>query len=171
MSSNYHKIWSCMNDLEMITAKIVSAKEIISVAAEAIQNNDYNKAETLAIAANEFLDYYLQEFDRKFKIAWDEIVVKQKEETVKICDLEDTSEYCTGSWNDFWNNTEDTIQDKKYNAQYSTDKWIIPVEEDNLNGDLFITFPEDLIQKLGWNGNDTLKWIDNEDGTWTVKKS
>ena len=74
------KLWDVMNDLEMVTSKIVSAREIIDTAAEAIQKNEYDKAETLAMAAYEFLGYYLQEFDTKFKLAWQETVVKQKKE-------------------------------------------------------------------------------------------
>lgn len=67
-----------MNDLEMVTSKICSAREIIDTAAEAIQRNEYDKAETLAVAAYEFLGYYLDEFDEKFKLAWKETVVNQK---------------------------------------------------------------------------------------------
>jgi hypothetical protein len=74
------KVWEVMNDLEMMTSKICSAREIIDTAAEAIQKNDYDKAETLAMAAYEFLGYYLDEFDAKFKLAWKETVVKQKKE-------------------------------------------------------------------------------------------
>jgi len=74
------KLWEVMNDLEMVTSKIVSAREIIDTAAEAIQRNEYDKAETLAMAAYEFLGYYLEEFDEKFKLAWQETVVKQKKE-------------------------------------------------------------------------------------------
>ena len=74
------KLWEVMNDLEMVTSKIVSAREIIDTAAEAIQRNEYDKAETLAMAAYEFLGYYLDEFDAKFKLAWQETVVKQKKE-------------------------------------------------------------------------------------------
>jgi len=71
------KVWEVMNDLEMVTSKIVSAREIIDTAAEAIQKNDYDRAETLAMAAYEFLGYYLEEFDEKFKLAWNETVKKQ----------------------------------------------------------------------------------------------
>jgi len=75
------KVWEVMNDLEMVTSKIVSAREIIDTAAEAIQKHDYDKAETLAMAAYEFLGYYLEEFDEKFKLAWNETVKKQKSES------------------------------------------------------------------------------------------
>jgi hypothetical protein len=73
------KTWEVMNDLEMVTSKIVSAREIIDSVADAIQKSEYNKAETLAMAAHEFLGYYLEEFDDKFKKVWKETVVAQKE--------------------------------------------------------------------------------------------
>jgi len=72
-----NKVWEVMNDLETVTSKIVSAREIIDTVADAIQKNDYDRAETLAMAAYEFLGYYLEEFDEKFKLAWDETVKKQ----------------------------------------------------------------------------------------------
>jgi len=72
-----NKVWEVMNDLEMVTSKIVSAREIIDTVADAIQKNDYDRAETLAMAAYEFLGYYLEEFDEKFKLAWNETVKKQ----------------------------------------------------------------------------------------------
>jgi len=117
-----------MNDLEMVTSKIVSAREIIDTVADAIQKNDYDRAETLAMAAYEFLGYYLEEFDEKFKLAWNETVKKQPQyqytatgekwdlydEVLKereyyeptqaplSCDGNDSSPECKGAWNDFW---------------------------------------------------------------------
>jgi len=122
------KVWEVMNDLEMVTSKIVSAREIIDTAAEAIQKNDYDRAETLAMAAYEFLGYYLEEFDEKFKLAWNETVKKQPQyqytatgekwdlydEVLKereyyeptqaplSCDRNDPSPECKGAWNSFW---------------------------------------------------------------------
>jgi len=123
-----NKVWEVMNDLEMVTSKIVSAREIIDTAAEAIQKHDYDKAETLAMAAYEFLGYYLEEFDEKFKLAWNETVKKQPQyqytatgekwdlydEVLKereyyeptqaplSCDKDDSSLECKDAWNDFW---------------------------------------------------------------------
>ena len=74
------KQWNSMNDLEMVTCKIVSAREIIDTAIDRIQEHQYDKAETLMSAAHEFLGYYLDEFDKKFKVAWQETVVKSHEE-------------------------------------------------------------------------------------------
>lgn len=67
-----------MNDLEMVTSKVCSAREILDCAAEALENHRYAKVEALIYAADEFLQYYLQEFDEKFKDAWKETVVNSK---------------------------------------------------------------------------------------------
>lgn len=114
------KVWEVMNDLEMVTSKIVSAREIIDAAVDRLQDHQYDKAETMIVAAYEFLEYYLQEFDEKFKLAWQETVVKQKKEeddawdVVKkekeyyegkkslTCDKDDPSPECKGAWNSFW---------------------------------------------------------------------
>lgn len=34
----------------------------------------------------------------------------------------------------------------------------------------FILFPEDEMIRLGWKEGDTLEWIDNKDGSWTLQK-
>lgn len=100
------KIWEAMNDLEMITSKIVSARQIIDASVQALQEHDYDKSETLMMAAYEFLEYYLKDFDEKFKIAWHESVVKSKGHVKKeshfSCDKDDPSPECQKSWNDFW---------------------------------------------------------------------
>ena len=74
-----------MNDLEMVTCKIVSAREILDSAVDRLQEHQYDKAETLMYAADEFLQYYLEEFDRKFKDAWTETVTKLKQQEIDDC--------------------------------------------------------------------------------------
>jgi hypothetical protein len=48
--------------------------------------------------------------------------------------------------------------------------WTITVEEDPETGDLLLPFPDDFLSMQGWKEGDTLEWIDNTDGTWTIKK-
>jgi hypothetical protein len=48
--------------------------------------------------------------------------------------------------------------------------WTIIVEEDPETGDLLLPFPDDFLSMQGWKEGDTLEWIDNTDGTWTIKK-
>jgi hypothetical protein len=69
---NYSKVWNVMNDLEMVTCKIASAREILDSAMDRLQEHQYDKTETLLCAVDEFLQYYLAEFDTKFKDAWKE---------------------------------------------------------------------------------------------------
>ena len=33
----------------------------------------------------------------------------------------------------------------------------------------FITFPEEVLEKTGWEEGDTLEWVSNKDGSFTVK--
>lgn len=47
--------------------------------------------------------------------------------------------------------------------------WISKVEKDEY-GDFFITIPEELCREQKWLPGDTLVWIDNKDGSWTLKK-
>lgn len=48
--------------------------------------------------------------------------------------------------------------------------WTLDVKYDDDSGDAFIELPEDLMVKAGWNLGDDLEWIDNKDGSWTMKK-
>jgi hypothetical protein len=96
---SYSKAWETMNDLDMVTSKVTSVKEILDVALEALEKHDYNKAEALMYASCDFIKYYLEEHDDKFKKAWDATVTAIKKE-----------EY------------DATIQDKKYQAQYTDEE-------------------------------------------------
>ena len=105
MTLNYHRVWSTLNDLEMVSTKVSSAREILDCAVDRLQEHQYDKAETLLYAADEFLQYYLEEFDRKFKDAWAEPVTKVHQEEYSVsstCDKDDTSPECKGAWNSFW---------------------------------------------------------------------
>jgi hypothetical protein len=48
--------------------------------------------------------------------------------------------------------------------------WTITVEEDPKTGDLILPLPEDMLKMQGWAEGDTLEWIDNNDGSWTLQK-
>jgi hypothetical protein len=104
-----------MNDLEMVTSKICSAREIIDSAIDALQSHEYEKAETLMSASYEYLEYYLQDFDNKFKLAWKETVIAEREyyegsdleylskhKEPLSCDKDDPSPECRGAWTSFW---------------------------------------------------------------------
>ena len=49
--------------------------------------------------------------------------------------------------------------------------WTLNVEEtDDGSGDAILTFPPELLEQAGWKEGDTLKWIDQKDGSWLLKK-
>ena len=45
----------------------------------------------------------------------------------------------------------------------------MPVIEDG--DDIVLPFPDGLLGNQGWQEGDTLEWIDNNDGSWTIRKS
>ena len=47
-------------------------------------------------------------------------------------------------------------------------KWVLPVEE--LGEMQFITFPDDLLEAANLTEGDQVEWVDNKDGTYTLKK-
>ena len=39
-----------------------------------------------------------------------------------------------------------------------------------VSDDGILTFTPEILEKTGWQEGDELEWIDNKDGTWTLKK-
>jgi hypothetical protein len=164
MTLDYQKVWNTMNELEMVTTKICSAREILDSAIDRLQEHQYDKAETLMYAADEFLQYYLEDFDRKFKDAWAETVTKVHQQGIDDCmppwghsDLEYLSKLPP----------EEPKQDKAL-------KWQLPVEEENdvITGEkeYFITFPDDLLEAANLKQGDEVEWVDNNDGSFLLRK-
>ena len=50
-------------------------------------------------------------------------------------------------------------------------KWTVTVEEaEDGSGDLVMPLPAEMLQMQGWKEGDTLEWIDNKDGSWSLQK-
>ena len=49
-------------------------------------------------------------------------------------------------------------------------KWTVEIKEDPETGDLVLPFPQDMLDEVGWNPGDNLKWVDRGDGTWQITK-
>ncbi len=126
-----------MNELETVTSKICSAREILDCAIDAHQEHKHEKVEHLLYAVDEFLQYYLAEFDDKFKKAWQATVGDLRDGDVR--------------------SKEDKVK-----------KWVLPVEQ--VHDDYFISFPDDLLEAANLKEGDTVEWIDNHDGSYTLKK-
>ena len=49
--------------------------------------------------------------------------------------------------------------------------WTITIiEADDGSGDQILEFPDDMMKQAGWKEGDTIEWIDNKDGSWTLRK-
>ena len=55
-------------------------------------------------------------------------------------------------------------------VSFEREVWESRVEEDIITGEQWITFPPELMKKLGWKEGDELEWIDNYNGTFTIRK-
>jgi hypothetical protein len=49
-------------------------------------------------------------------------------------------------------------------------RWQLPVEEDTVNGEYFITFPDDLLEAANLSPNDEVEWVGQEVGTFLLRK-
>ena len=190
MTLDYSKVWNTMNELESVTAKICSAREILDCAVDRLQEHQYDKAETLLYAVDEYLQYYLEEFDRKFKDAWAETVTKVHQEEYSVsstCDKDDTSPECKSAWNSFWEENyypeevkDDCMppwghSDMEALSQQKEDKvvkWVLPVERKIEEGidDYYIQFPDDLLEAANLKPGDEVYWVDQGDGSFLIRK-
>ena len=152
MTLNYQKVWNTMNDLESVTAKICSAREILACAIDAHESGNANRTETLLYAADEYLQYYLSEFDKKFREAWSETVTKVKQQEIDAFDA--------------------VIKEREYyeptQVQDKVIKWQLPVEQ--IHEEYYITFPDDLLEAVNLKCGDEVEWIDKGDGSFLLRK-
>ena len=47
--------------------------------------------------------------------------------------------------------------------------WTLEVKQLE-DGDYILEFNDEILAETGWKEGDNLKWIDNGDGSWTLKK-
>ena len=168
MTISYTRAWKTLNELEAVSSKICSAREILDSAIVSLETGNRQKTETLMYAVDEYLQYYLEEFDRKFKDAWNETIVKLKQEEVDDymrpwghSDMEALSQYTDEEMNAMCDNA--AKEDKVV-------RWQLPVEEDAVNGEYFITFPDDLLEAANLSPNDEVEWVEQEVGTFLLRK-
>lgn len=194
MPVKYQNVWNTMNSLEEVTSKICSAREILDCAIDAHQEHKHEKVEHLLYAVDEYLQYYLKEFDNKFKDAWKATVGDLRDgdttSTLK-CDKYYPSPESQGAWNDFWEQSylsgvTDTPEEaeelreelKKVREEGGYDwtpkqdkvvKWQLPVEAD-ASGEYFVQFPDDLLDAANLKEGDTVEWVDNGNGSYLLRK-
>lgn len=47
---------------------------------------------------------------------------------------------------------------------------IVKIETDPATGDLILPLSDTLMEEVGWKIGDTVRWIDNKDGSWSLHK-
>ncbi len=46
----------------------------------------------------------------------------------------------------------------------------LTVQEDPETGELYLVFPQPMLDRVGWKEGDVIEWIDNKDGSWSLEK-
>jgi antitoxin component of MazEF toxin-antitoxin module len=188
MTISYTRAWKTLNELEAVSSKICSAREILDSAIVSLESGNRQKTETLMYAVDEYLQYYLEEFDRKFKDAWNETIVKLKQEEVDDymrpwghSDMEALSQYTDNQMDAMCDNAE--LDEKHSNHYYDYTrndytrpnpfdkvvKWRLPIDKIE-NGEYFITLPDDLLEAANLSPGDEVEWIEKEVGTFILRK-
>ena len=57
----------------------------------------------------------------------------------------------------------------KYTKQGGS-SWLLEVQENGKTKELFIEFPPDALDQVGWDEGDTLIWEELDHGVWSIKK-
>ena len=52
----------------------------------------------------------------------------------------------------------------------SDKQWVITVQENNETKELFLQFPPDALDQVGWDEGDTIIWEELDHGAWSIKK-
>jgi hypothetical protein len=47
--------------------------------------------------------------------------------------------------------------------------WTVTLDTDSETGDVVLPLTDEMIADIGWEVGDTLEWIDNHDGSWTLR--
>ena len=50
------------------------------------------------------------------------------------------------------------------------EKWVLPLELDGLSGELYVTLPDDLLDKVGWKEGDKVEYVPSENGFYVMRK-
>ena len=99
---------------------------------------------------------------------------------VLSCDKDDQSPECQKSWTKFWEDVPVPLHVSEDGDIWAPDtvvrkedkvvKWQLPVEVDGASGEYYVTFPDDLLEAANLEEGNTVEWIDNKNGSYTLRK-
>ena len=49
-------------------------------------------------------------------------------------------------------------------------RYTVVLEFDEESGECILPLPDEIISELNWKSGDAIQWIDNKDGSWTLRK-
>jgi len=58
----------------------------------------------------------------------------------------------------------------EYPKQTGPHSWIVEVKQDGKTKELFLEFPPDCLDQVGWDIGDTLIWEELDNGNWSLTK-
>lgn len=79
MNNQISEHWDVMNKLEEAFSNINSISFMMEQLQEAVDSNNYDKMVDVSLALNAFLPVYTDNWDRKFKDAWNEVVKEENQ--------------------------------------------------------------------------------------------
>ena len=69
-----NETWKVMNDVEVAFSEITTFSFMLEQLQEAVDNGRTEEIVNLTHALNAFMPVYTDNWDRKFKVAWDHVV-------------------------------------------------------------------------------------------------
>ena len=54
--------------------------------------------------------------------------------------------------------------------QVGKNQWVLEVKENQETKELYLDFPEEVFNQVGWDEGDTLLWEELDNGAWSVTK-
>lgn len=88
VENHYHEAWNSMNDISQLSGDLTFIHNIINDVNQLLENKKYNEAKELSIASQVLLKNYIEKFDSKFNIAWQNTISKIKVEKNEEVELD-----------------------------------------------------------------------------------
>jgi len=123
-----------------------------------------------------------KEIKDKIQSSWDDedisAIIGERNGRPRVCDKDDPSPECKKEWTKFWEETNPLFVSEDGNLfvedivkrEDKVVKWQLPVEVDGISGEYYIQFPDDLMEAAGIEENDTVEWIERDDGSFLLRK-
>jgi len=149
----YSDVYNAMNELSLCESGLDELKVLVSTCLDSFNDSYPGRSEIdqLLSATYRFLNYYIDEYDKKFQHAWGVALQAGRELDQANEELQQIK------------NPEPPKSDRVV-------KWILPVEQFAGSDEYLISFPEDLLEAANLQEGDQVEWIDRGDGSYELRK-